>query len=150
MGCAQVLLDETRSRRNAELQVHTSWRLDAFDDDHDTDGADRIFRLLQPLREIGRGAVRFIDPGATPTVSADGVRNGIVWAITSKGWRSPDRPAVLYAFDAANVANELWNSEQNAARDRAGMALRFSIPTVAEGRVYVGTKGSVEVYGLIR
>jgi hypothetical protein len=109
----------------------------------------RSFAIVgDTLREIGRGAVRFTDPGATPTVSADGVRNGIVWAITSKGWRSPDRPAVLYAFDAANVTNELWDSEQNAARDRAGMALRFSIPTVAQGHVYVGTKGSVVVYGL--
>jgi len=109
----------------------------------------RAFAIVgDTLREIGRGKVKFIDPGATPTVSADGVRNGIVWAITSKGWRSPDRPAVLYAFDAANVANELWDSEQNPARDRAGMALRFSIPTVAQGRVYVGTKGRIDVYGL--
>jgi len=111
----------------------------------------RAFAVVgDSLRPIGQGTVKFIDPGATPTVSANGNGDGIVWAITTKGWRSPDRPAVLYAFDAANVANELYDSEQDAERDRAGMALRFSIPTVALGRVYVGTKGAVAVYGLLK
>jgi len=115
-----------------------------------SDDVLRSFAIVgDTLAEIGRGRVQFLDPGATPTVSADGNGNGIVWAITSKGWRSPDRPAVLYAFDAANVANELYDSEQNAARDRPGMALRFSIPTVAQGRVYVGVKGAVAVYGVL-
>jgi len=99
---------------------------------------------------VAQGTVRFIDPGATPTVSANGNSNGIVWVIRSKGWRSPDTPAVLYAFDAANVARELYNSEQNAARDRAGLCLRFNIPTVANGRVYVGAKSKLDVYGLTR
>lgn len=117
-------------------------------------GSDDVLRSFaivgDSLREIGQGKVQFIDPGSTPTVSAEGDRNGIVWAITSKGWRSPDRPAVLYAFDAANVANELYDSEQNAERDRPGNALRFSIPTVALGRVYVGVKSGVAVYGQLR
>jgi hypothetical protein len=99
---------------------------------------------------VAQGTVRFIDPGATPTISANGNRDGIVWVIRSKGWRSPDTPAVLYAFDAANVARELYNSEQNAVRDRAGLCLRFNIPTVANGRVYVGAKRELDVYGLTR
>ena len=98
---------------------------------------------------VARGAVRFIDPGATPGVSANGMKNGIVWVLESKGWRSPDRPAVLHAFEAANVARELYNSEQNSSRDRAGMALRFAVPTVVNGRVYVGAKREVDVYGLL-
>ena len=98
---------------------------------------------------VARGSVRFIEPGATPAVSADGAKNGIVWVLESKGWRSPDRPAVLHAFDAANVSRELYNSEQNSSRDRAGMALRFAVPTIVKGRVYVGAKRRVDVYGLL-
>jgi hypothetical protein len=98
---------------------------------------------------VARGNTTFIDPGATPTVSANGSRNGIVWVLRSKGWRSPDTNAELYAYDAANVAHELYNSEQNSARDRAGLCLRFNIPTVANGKVYIGTKREVDVYGLL-
>jgi len=97
-----------------------------------------------------RGTRRFTDPGATPTVSANGSKNGIVWALTSKHWNEPDgRPAVLYAFDASNIARELYNSEQESPRDRAGIGLRFNIPTVVNGRVYVGAKRELDVYGLI-
>lgn len=96
---------------------------------------------------VARGTARFIDPGATPSVSANGSKDAIVWLLESKGWRSPDRPAVLHAYDATNVANELYNSEQHAGRDRAGMALRFAVPVIVNGRVYVGAKGEVDVYG---
>ena len=91
----------------------------------------------------------FIDPGATPTVSANGNRDAIVWVIESKGWRSRDRPFVLHAYDAANITHELYNSEQNATRDRGGLTLRFNIPTVVNGKVYVGAKREVDVYGLL-
>jgi hypothetical protein len=70
--------------------------------------------------------------------------------IETRGWRAADRPAVLRAYDAANVARELYDSEQRAERDRAGTALRFTIPTVAGGRVYVGAKDELDVYGLLR
>jgi len=92
---------------------------------------------------------KFEDNAATPTVSANGSKDGIVWVMSSKGWNSPDRTAVLHACDAANVARELYNSNQNPARDRAGKALRFNIPTIANGHVYVGAKGEVDVYGLL-
>jgi hypothetical protein len=98
---------------------------------------------------VAQAATKFIDPGAIPTVSSNGTRDGIVWVIETKGWRAPDRPAVLHAYDAMNVARELYNSEQNSARDRAGMTLRFTIPTVINGRVYVEAKKELDVYGLI-
>ena len=82
-------------------------------------------------------------------MSANGIKNGIVWAIATNGWRRPERPAVLHAYDALNLAAELYNSEQNAGRDRAGRSLRFTIPTVAGGRVYVGTRGRLDIYGLL-
>ena len=95
------------------------------------------------------GAKRFGNPGATPAVSSNGTRNGIVWLIETKAWNGADRPAVLHAYDAADVERELYNSEMNSARDRAGKTLRFTIPTVAGGRVYVDAKGEVDVYGLL-
>ena len=99
---------------------------------------------------MAQGARVFTDPGATPTISANGTRDGIVWVLETKTWNGDDRPAILHAYDAANVATELYASESNAKRDRAGTALRFTIPTVADGRVYVGAKGEVDVYGLLR
>jgi hypothetical protein len=95
------------------------------------------------------GGKRFGNPGATPAVSSNGTRNGIVWLIETKAWNGADRPAVLHAYDAADVERELYNSEINSARDRAGKTLRFTIPTVAQGRVYVNAKGEVDVYGLL-
>jgi hypothetical protein len=92
---------------------------------------------------------KFADNSATPTVSANGDKDGIVWVMSSKGWNSADRTAVLHACDAANIAHELYNSNQNAARDQAGKALRFNIPTVVNGHVYVGAKKEVDVYGLL-
>ena len=100
----------------------------------------------QPVAQASR---KFIDPGATPTISSSGTKDGIVWVIETKGWQSPDTSAVLHAYDAANVAHELSTATRDMDRDRAGLCLRFTIPTVANGRVYVGAKSEVDVYGLL-
>ncbi len=92
---------------------------------------------------------RFAGVSATPILSANGSRDGVIWLISAKDWDSPETTAVLYAYDAANVAHALYNSEQNAERDRAGACLRFTIPTVVKGHVYVGVKHEVDVYGLL-
>jgi hypothetical protein len=89
------------------------------------------------------------DHAATPAVSANGAKDGIVWMVSSKGWNSPARTAVLHAVDASNIAHELYTSEQNSARDRAGLGLRFNIPTIVNGHVYIGAKREVDVYGLL-
>jgi hypothetical protein len=92
-------------------------------------------------------------PGATPVISANGTAGGIVWSIDSSQYGSPGPgpgPAVLHAHDASNVASELWNSTQAANnRDRAGNAVKFAVPTVVNGKVYVGTSTEVDVYGLL-
>jgi hypothetical protein len=103
---------------------------------------------LLSRQPISQGKTKFTDPGATPTVSSSGTKDGVVWVVETRDWRASDRPAVLHAYEASDVSHEIYNSEQNSSRDRAGTALRFVIPTVASGRVYVGTKGELEVFGL--
>src|SRR5581483_8639114 len=94
-------------------------------------------------------------PGATPVVSSTGTSNGIVWAVDSSCYGIPSpcgntaTPAVLHAFDATNLSHELWNSSQAGQRDQAGSAVKFSVPTVANGKVYIGTRTEVDVYGLL-
>lgn len=109
------------------------------------------------------GAV-FNFPGATPSISASSASaNGLVWAIDASQYCTPQspgcNPAVLHAFDANNLNSELWNSTQ-AAADQAGLAVKFAVPTIANGRVYIGTRGNdsgagtssvrgeLDVYGL--
>jgi hypothetical protein len=96
-------------------------------------------------------SVEFRTSGATPSISSDGNKNAIVWAVSTKTWDGPDTtPAVLYAFDATKLGQPLYTSEQNIARDRAGMATRFVIPLVVNGRVYFSARGEVDVYGLLK
>ncbi len=78
--------------------------------------------------------------GATPSVSSNGNNGAIVWAV--------GQDSVLHAYDATNVANELYNSEQNAGRDALDTPMpHFVTPTVANGKVYVGAKMALIVYG---
>ncbi len=86
-------------------------------------------------------------PGSTPSVSSNGMNNGIVWIIENDTYRGGN--AVLRAYDATNLATELYNSEQNPARDRVGLAVKFTVPTVADGSVFVGAENQVVKYGLL-
>jgi hypothetical protein len=92
-----------------------------------------------------------VDPGATPTISANGNKDGIVWTVGTRNWQVfPERIAVLHAYDASDVSRELYNSEENSDRDRAGISVRFTIPSVANGRVYVAARSEIDVYGLVQ
>jgi hypothetical protein len=83
-------------------------------------------------------------PGATPVLSAAGTKNAILWVI------DPAKPGVLHAYDALDLNTEFWNSSQAVSkRDEAGRGLKFTVPTVANGRVYIGTKTELDVYGLL-
>jgi hypothetical protein len=92
--------------------------------------------------------------GATPVVSSSGAGSGttgaIIWLIDSSGaLATPNTRAVLRAFDANNLSNEIYNSAMVAPRDTAGLAVKFTVPTVANGKVYVGTQSELDVYGLL-
>jgi hypothetical protein len=96
----------------------------------------------------------FFFPGATPVISSSGTTNGVVWAVETSGYGFPSpkntSPAILFAFDANNVSTELWDSSQALnQRDQAGNAVKFTVPTVANGKVYIGTRAEVDVYGLL-
>lgn len=84
-------------------------------------------------------------PGATPSISANGTSNAILWAVEN------DDPAVLHAYDATNLATELYNSSQAPdARDELSEGNKFITPTVVNGKVYVGTINGVGVFGLLK
>jgi hypothetical protein len=103
-------------------------------------------------------------PGSTPSVSSAGAStNGIVWALDNSKYCTKQSPgcaaAVLHAYDATNLATELWNSTQGTG-NAPGYAVKFTVPTVVNGKVYVGTRGNnngtsgtisgeLDVYGLL-
>jgi uncharacterized protein (TIGR03437 family) len=80
-------------------------------------------------------------PGAIPTISANGSADGIVWLLEGSSG------GTLHAYDASNVGNEIYNSQMNGPRDGLGSFVRFTIPTVANGKVYAGTGSSLAVFG---
>ncbi|HEY3839071.1 MAG TPA: choice-of-anchor D domain-containing protein [Bryobacteraceae bacterium] len=90
--------------------------------------------------------------GATPFVSANGTTNGVVWTLERQQNLSTlpgSLPAILSAYNATNVATQLYSSTTNATRDQAGLATKFVPPTVANGRVYVATQTEIDAYGLL-
>jgi hypothetical protein len=91
-----------------------------------------------------QSAAQFVYPGTAPSVSANGTSNAIVWAHENTD------PAVLHAYDAANLAHELYNSNQAAGnRDQFGTGNKYITPTIADGKVFVGTTAGVAVFGLL-
>jgi hypothetical protein len=86
--------------------------------------------------------------GATVSISSNGNQDGVVWEIESTA-QPQGGPAILHAYDANNVATELYNSTQAGSRDTAGKAVKFTVPTVTDGKVFVGTGNELDVYGLL-
>jgi Legume lectin domain/Chitobiase/beta-hexosaminidase C-terminal domain len=87
-------------------------------------------------------------PGSTPVVSSNGTTNGIVWAVESDAYTSSG-PAILRAYNATNVSNLLYGSNLTSGRDTLGPAVKFVVPVVTNGKVYVGTQKQVNVFGLL-
>ena len=91
-----------------------------------------------------QSASTFVYPGTTPSVSANGKRDGIVWAVENAN------VAVLHAYDANNLGRELYNSGQSGTRDQFGAGNKFITPMIAGGKVFVGTTNSLAIFGLLR
>ena len=95
-----------------------------------------------------QSAIEFTYPGPTPAVSSNGRRDGIVWVVQADAYVDGGS-AVLRAFDAWDLSRELYSSDQALARDDPGRAVKFTVPTVVNGKVYVAAQDRVSVYGLL-
>lgn len=86
--------------------------------------------------------------GGTPSISSDGASDGIAWILQDTEYNYG--PAILHAYNASDLTQELYNSGQAAnGRDTAAIAVKFTTATIANGRVYVGGRNAVTVYGLL-
>jgi hypothetical protein len=109
----------------------------------DTIKAFPLTNALFATSPSSQTATSFAYPGATPSVSSNANANGIVWAVENTG------TAVLHAYDATNLASELYNSNQAAnGIDQFGAGNKFIAPVIVKGRVYVGTQTGVAAFGL--
>ncbi len=90
-----------------------------------------------------QSTMTFPYPGTTPSISANGTSNGILWAVKNVG------PPVLYALNAEDLSQELYDSTQAGKRDQLATTNRFITPTISYGHVFVGTQTGVAVYGLL-
>ncbi|MGH9825013.1 MAG: FN3 associated domain-containing protein, partial [Blastocatellia bacterium] len=91
-------------------------------------------------------------PGPTPTISANGTSNAILWMIDAAAYSNNGAggPEILRAYNPSSLSSgELYDSNINSSRDAAGGAIKFQVPTVVNGKVYVGAEGQLNVYGLI-
>jgi hypothetical protein len=102
-----------------------------------------VTNALLATTPSSQSPTRFPYPGATPAISANGASNGIVWAAEN------GPVAALHAYDAANLARELYNSNQAGARDQFGPGNKFITPMIANGKVFVGATNGVAVFGLL-
>lgn len=83
-------------------------------------------------------------PGATPSISANGTTNGILWAAEN------GTVGVLRAYDATNLDHQIYSSNDAGSRDQFGQGNKFITPMIANGKVYVGTRSGVAVFGLLQ
>lgn len=98
---------------------------------------------------VAQGSSVYSLLGASPSISANGNSSGIVWELSSDAYEPGRGAAILEAHDASNVSVLLYSSSQAGTRDTAGPAVKFAVPTVANGHVYVGGRKQVTVYGLL-
>jgi hypothetical protein len=109
----------------------------------DVPKAYRLYDGQLSTAPISKGNVVFGYPAALPAISSNGTNNGIVWLVLEA---TPQKvPVVLYAFEADNLSVQLYNSTGVTT----GLGVQFGIPTVANGKVYVGTASEIDVYGLL-
>ncbi len=102
-----------------------------------------------PSSPTHQSAVTYNYPGATPSISSDKGKDGIVWTIATGGKVKGGKPAVLYANDARDVSVELYDSNQAGNRDMPGAGVKFTVPSIADGKVFVGTQTELDIYGLL-
>ncbi len=98
---------------------------------------------------VSQTTAKYSYPGTTVSISSNGTSNGIVWALDNGAYKSPTGVAVLNAYDATNLGERLFSSSANSARDNPGLPVKMTVPTIANGKVYVTTQNALAVYGLL-
>jgi hypothetical protein len=101
---------------------------------------------LLSSKPVSTSKETFPYPGSTPSVSSNGASAGLVWIIEMS---ANGGQAILRAYDATDLSKELYNSDQAGGRDHPGRGTKFSVPTIANGRVYIGTQANLIAYGLL-
>jgi hypothetical protein len=100
------------------------------------------------MQSVSMGSPVYSMHGATSSLSSNGTTNGIIWEIENSNYGNGG-PSILHAYNASNVGTELYNSSQAGSRDTAGLALKFTVPTIAGGEVFVGTSTELDIYGVL-
>jgi len=114
-------------------------------------GANDVFKMfrfyngLMSRAPIVTGTLEVITQGPTPAISSNGNAQGIMWTVE---WLA-NKAAILRAYDAANPSREIYDSTQAGKRDTAGISVEYTVPMVANGKVYVATEQELDVYGLL-
>ena len=148
--------DRSASQIVQSMQTKDAYGAAAFWNGHvfftDRSDTTRDFAIENGLLVQKGVTAPMSSPGATPIISADRTKDSILWVVSTKEWDEThkNRPAILHAYDASDITHELYSSEQNSQRDRADMTVRFAIPTIADGHVFLGTRGRLDVYGLLK
>jgi hypothetical protein len=150
-GTDAQIVQEIQSQIGGMWSMPAYWKNNVyFGGSRDSLQAFSITNGALGLTSTSASGTLFGFPGTTPSVSANGGSGGIVWAIYTTSYGPPDSvtpgPAVLHAYDATNLGIELYNSSVVVA-DKAGNAVKFTVPTIANGKVYVGTQTELDVYG---
>jgi hypothetical protein len=109
---------------------------------------DPVQQQINPTPSSTSGSISLGYPGASPVVSANGSTNAILWILQTDQFRSGG-PAILRAFDPGNLANEFYDSDMSPDRDSAGAAVRYTVPVVADGQVFVAGHNEIDIYGLL-
>jgi len=111
--------------------------------------AFRFSNGLLVTTPASQSSTTFAWPGGTPSISANGTANAIAWVleVSGAGGGGGGGRAILHAYNATNVATELYNSSQAGTRDDSGAAMKFALATVANGKVYVGGASQLTVFG---
>jgi hypothetical protein len=145
-GTTDNVIQEIPGASAFELDgVPTYWNGNVYiAGDHDVTKQYGLINGMLTTQPVSETTVTFGGNGAESTsVTSNGTSNGLLWALDHTNY-------VLYAFDPNNLATEFYSSRKAAhARDQVGAMVRFGAPTVSNGKVYVGGKTEMMVFGLL-
>src|SRR5262249_9783785 len=122
-------------------------------------GSGDVMKAFQLFYDVTKGYVQlspvpitqsttsFGFPGAQPTLSSNGTLDGLAWALQTDNY-GQNGPATLRVYNAVSLGQQLYNTNQRGLRDQMGGSVKFIVPTVTNGHVYVGTQYRLDVFGL--